>query len=252
MLPARRSPPGPVPSPNARQPGPETGYHQCKAAELTRVAGPAPRPGPSLRRRGAARALAAVSVALAVEAGRALAAPHLAAAERPARPVSSVTAASATRDQAAVWVPGQVSGGAVLACDPAMCAALAQRGIPAGNLLVLGPGSGDPLGSAALAAGQVDERLLITVAALAANEPVWVDAFGGRGPGESPGLALRTAEIAAPAASARRMLAFVRAQRSPYLATRADLSPDAPATPGPDGYVLTIEFGAPAPRGMLG
>ena len=39
------------------------------------------------------------------------------------------------------------------------------------------------------------------------------------------------------------MLAFVRAQRSPYLATRADL------TPGPD--VLTIEFGAPTPLGML-
>jgi hypothetical protein len=58
-------------------------------------------------------------------------------------------------------------------------------------------------------------------------------------------LSLRTAEIAAPAATARRMLAFVRAQRSPYLATRADL------TPGPDGYVLTIEFGAPAPLGML-
>ena len=35
-------------------------------------------------------------------------------------------------------------------------------------------------------------------------------------------------------------------QRSPYLATRADL------TPGPDGYVLTIEFGAPAPLGMSG
>src|SRR5690242_10161693 len=64
-------------------------------------------------------------------------------------------------------------------------------------------------------------------------------------PHESPGLALRTAEITAPAATARRMLAFVRVQRSPYLATRADL------TPGPDGYVLTIEFGAPAPLGML-
>ena len=63
------------------------------------------------------------------------------------------------------------------------------------------------------------------------------------------GLALRTAEIAAPAASARRMLAFVRAQRSPYLATRADLTPGIPE--GPDGYVLTIEFGAPAPLGML-
>jgi hypothetical protein len=80
---------------------------------------------------------------------------------------------------------------------------------------------------------------------LAANEPVWVDGFGGRGPGESPGLALRTAEIAASAATARRIPAFVQAQRSPYLASRADL------TPGPDGYVLTIEFGAPTPLGML-
>jgi hypothetical protein len=44
------------------------------------------------------------------------------------------------------------------------------------------------------------------------------------------------------------MLAFVRAQRSPCLATRADLTPK---IPGPDGYVLTIEFGAPAPLGML-
>jgi hypothetical protein len=41
------------------------------------------------------------------------------------------------------------------------------------------------------------------------------------------------------------MLTFVRAQRSPYLAIRADL------TPRPDGYVLTIEFGAPAQLGML-
>jgi hypothetical protein len=96
-----------------------------------------------------------------------------------------------------------------------------------------------------LAAAQVDARLLITLAALAASEPVWIDGFGGRGPGESPGLALRTAEITAPAATARRMLTFVRAQRSPYLAIRADL------TPGPDGYVLTVEFGAPAPLGML-
>jgi hypothetical protein len=129
-------------------PSQETGYHQRQAAELTRVAGPAARPGPSLGRRGVALALAAVSVALAVEAGRALATPHLASAEAPARTIPSVTAASATRDEAAAWVAGQVSGGAVLACDPAMCAALAQRGIPAGNLLVLGPGSGDPLGSA--------------------------------------------------------------------------------------------------------
>ena len=180
-----------------------------------------------------------------------------------------------------------------------MCAALAQRGVPAGNLLVLGPGAGDPLGSAVVVetaavrnifgarlasvyapevlasfgtgAARIDVRIVApdgTAAyrrALAADirarlppapsccaprasrsrrppgprwprpgrrapadhpgragrdEPVRIDGFGGRGPGESPGLALRTAEITAPAATARRMLAFVRAQRSPYLATR--------------------------------
>jgi hypothetical protein len=42
------------------------------------------------------------------------------------------------------------------------------------------------------------------------------------------------------------MLAFVQAQRSPYLASHADL------TPGAGGeYVLTVEFGAPAPLGLL-
>jgi hypothetical protein len=119
----------------------------------------------------------------------------------------------------------------------------------AGDQLLRAPRiTATPSARAALAAGQVDARLLITLAALAANEPVRVDGFDGRGPGESPGLALRTAEIAAPAATARRMLAFVRAQRSPYLATRADLNP---GTPGPDGYVLTIEFGPPTPLDML-
>ncbi|HWM98737.1 MAG TPA: hypothetical protein VNO54_16985 [Streptosporangiaceae bacterium] len=41
------------------------------------------------------------------------------------------------------------------------------------------------------------------------------------------------------------MLAFVRAQRSPYQAKRADL------TAGPDESVLTTEFGAPAPLGLI-
>ena len=37
----------------------------------------------------------------------------------------------------------------------------------------------------------------------------------------------------------------LKAAKERYLATRADL------TPGPDGSVLTIEFGAPTPLGML-
>ena len=42
---------------------------------------------------------------------------------------------------------------------------------------------------AALAAGRVDARLLITLAALAANEPVQILAFSDDGPGASPGHA---------------------------------------------------------------
>ena len=217
----------------------------------------------------------------------------------------------------------QVSGAAIIACDPAMCAALAQRGIPSGNLLVLGPGAGDPLGSdvvlgtaavralfggrlaavyapevlasfgtgparidvrivapdgsaayrrvlaadrrarraaglqllrdrrltaspaarAALAAGQVDARLLITLAALAASQPMRVTGFGAPAPGASPGLPLGSAELTAAAGTARRMLAFLRAQRSPYLPVYA-----APGRVGADGRVRRTRPARPAPR----
>jgi tetratricopeptide (TPR) repeat protein len=52
------------------------------------------------------------------------------------------------RTEAATWVAQQVSRTATIACDPAMCAALQQRGVPTGNLLLLGPGgAADPLAS---------------------------------------------------------------------------------------------------------
>jgi hypothetical protein len=305
----------------------EAAHHQRRAAELDREPPPpAARPARRLRMAGAG-ALAALAVVLAVEAGHVLSAPHLAAADGPApasgAPVNSapVDSATAIRDQAAAWVARQVSEAAIIACDPAMCAALAQRGVPAGNLLVLGPGAGDPLGSdvvlgtaavrglfgarlaavyapgvlagfgtgparidvrivatdgsaayrralaadrqarrmaglqllrdprlavspaarAALADGQVDARLLITLAALAASQPVQVTGFGAPGPRASPGLPLRTAELTAPAGPAHRMLAFLRAQRSPYLPAHAGLA----------GSVLTVQFGAPTPLGLL-
>ena len=301
----------------------EAGYHQRRAAHLARESGP-PAARPSRRRRIAvAGAVAAVAAVLAVEAGHAL--PHLASAESsagaPARAASTVTGAIAARDQAAAWVAREASTAAIIACDPAMCAALAQHGVAAGNLLPLGPGAGDPLGSdlvlataavrglfgarlasvyapevaasfgtgaaridvrivapdgtaryrtalaadvsarqaaglqllrdpritvtpaarAALAAGQVDARLLITLAALAANQPVRIAGFADRGPGASPGLPLRTVRITAPPAAGRAMLAFVQAQRSPYLAAHADLGES----------VLTVEFAAPTPLGLL-
>ena len=173
---------------------------------------------------------------------------------------------AATRQQAAAWVASQVSGDAIVACDPAMCAVLLARGVSAGNLLVLRSAASDPLGSdvvlatpavrsqfgarlasvyapqviasfgsgalridvravapdgaaafqsalaadlaarraagsqllrnsrisaspgarAALLAGQLDSRLLITLAAMAAAGPLRIESFGGSGPGAGP------------------------------------------------------------------
>ena len=60
---------------------------------------------------------------------------------------SSLQAATAARTSAARWIAAQVSPGAIVACDPAMCAALQASGVSAGRLLVLGTAAGDPLGS---------------------------------------------------------------------------------------------------------
>ena len=49
--------------------------------------------------------------------------------------------------QAAAWVVSQVSGAAIIACDPAMCAALQAQGVVAGRLMPMRPGSDNPLGS---------------------------------------------------------------------------------------------------------
>ena len=56
-------------------------------------------------------------------------------------------ASAATRTEAASWIAGQVASSAVVACDPAMCAALQADGLPAARLLVLGTAVADPLGS---------------------------------------------------------------------------------------------------------
>ena len=59
----------------------------------------------------------------------------------------AIGAAAATRNLAASWIAHEVSRDAIVSCDPLMCQALGARGIPAGDLLVLRPGSRDPLGS---------------------------------------------------------------------------------------------------------
>jgi hypothetical protein len=247
----------------------------------------------------------------------------------PAQPASgaaaeaSLQAAAATRRQAAAWIAGQVAADAIVACDPAMCAALESSGLPASRLLMLGPSSADPLGSdvvvatpavrnefgarlasvyaplviasfgsgagridiravapdgaaayesslaadrsarvtagkqllrnrdisvsasarVALTAGEVDPRLLVMLAALAAQQPVRIVAFGDPSPGASPAVPLRGADIRPARASARpqALLSFLDAQQPPYRPAQISVGSSA----------LTVEYAAPSPLGLL-
>ncbi len=105
-----------------------------------------------------------------------------------------------------------------------------------------------------LAAGRVDSRLLATIAGMTALQPVDIVAFGDSAPGAGAGSPLRSAGLAdtggaartGSSASMRSMLAFLRAQRTPYLAAHVEIVQH---TGGQT--VLLIEFAAPSPLGLL-
>jgi hypothetical protein len=107
-----------------------------------------------------------------------------------------------------------------------------------------------PASQAELAAGQVDSRLLMTLAALAHSVPVYVHQFSGLGPAASAGTPMRTMTISAAvvlphhASYTGAVLAFLQAQQAPFLAT-ATVSGTGAAT------VLQIAFTAPSPLGLL-
>jgi serine/threonine protein kinase len=63
-----------------------------------------------------------------------------------------LTAETAARKHAVTWILQQVSRAAVVSCDPQVCADLVTGGFPAANVMALGPGSNDPLGSALVVA----------------------------------------------------------------------------------------------------
>jgi len=103
-----------------------------------------------------------------------------------------------------------------------------------------------------LVAGDVDARLLITLAALAAEHPVSILSFGDRGPGAGPGVPLRAAELAGPAGPGgasylSSSLAFLRAQRAPFLASTISTARLASGR-----TMLRVGFAAPSPLGLLG
>jgi serine/threonine protein kinase len=119
------------------------------------------------RRRRAAMLLTAIVLVAGVGALAFSLPRHGAASKRLAdsRALTSqeLTAEAAARTEAITWILRQVSRAAIVSCDPQVCTDLANLGFPSANLLTLGPGSTDPLGS----------NLVVATAAIRAQ-------FGGR------------------------------------------------------------------------
>ena len=102
-----------------------------------------------------------------------------------------------------------------------------------------------PPDAACLRAGQVDARLLATIAALASQYAFRVTAFSDAAPG-APVL-FRAVSITGIGGSLASALAMVRAQAPPYVPAHAAVT--GPADAG--GATLSIEFAAPSPLGLL-
>ena len=106
-----------------------------------------------------------------------------------------------------------------------------------------------------LAAGDVDSRLLTTLATMAALYPIDVAGFSGSGAHASAGIPLRSAEISGAtgvagtrsAVSLSSLKAFLLAQRAPYLPAEMDIVRLATGQ-----AVLRVIFTAPSPLGLLG
>ena len=96
-----------------------------------------------------------------------------------------------------------------------------------------------------LAAGQVNSRLMITLALMASLHPVHLVAFGDGGPdlGSAP---LRSAELSLTGTQRNAVLTFLRRQQPPYLPMHVRTKPMSG-----DRTFLIMEFSAPSPVGLF-
>jgi hypothetical protein len=105
-----------------------------------------------------------------------------------------------------------------------------------------------------LAGGQVDSRLMLTVAIMAAKWPVSIVAFGDIGPDASQGVPLRSADLVPATSAAGSQVTVLLQQMSAFLHTSPGSYPVSHVSivktaGGRD--VLRIEFAAPSPPGVL-
>jgi hypothetical protein len=110
-----------------------------------------------------------------------------------------------------------------------------------------------------LAAGEVDGRLLIAIAQMAATHPMYIVDFGVPAPGADPDMPLRQADLAenahahhhaghiVSAGYVRSMVLFLHSQHGPFRPARVQT---VRLADGAD--VLRIVFTAPSPLGLLG
>jgi hypothetical protein len=136
---------------------------------------------------------------------------------------------------------------------------LASRKASGAQLLHSGRVVAAALARHELAEGEVDGRLLIAIAQMAAAHPMFIVDFGSPAPGADPDMPLRQADLAEDvhphhhaghaisAGYVRAMVSFLRAQHGPFRPARVQ------SVHLPDGAaVLRIEFTAPSPLGLLG
>ena len=111
------------------------------------------------------------------------------------------------------------------------------------------------LASAQLSGGQVDSRLLLALADLAARHPIRIVQFGNDGPRASADIPLRFVDLAenVPAADLARA-AYVRSVRAYLSSVNASFRPAAMTTVllANGQAVLRVEVAAPSPLGVLG
>jgi hypothetical protein len=125
---------------------------------------------------------------------------------RLARPPASAASAAlarqeaAARDEAAAWVAEQVSRDVTVSCDQVMCAALAARGFPPHQLLMLGPRSPGPVTSGVVVETAAVRGLFGTSLAVA-WAPAVLAAFGS-------GPAVITIRVMAPHGAAAYQIAL--------------------------------------------
>ena len=141
-----------------------------------------------------------------------------------------------------------VAPGGTAAFESQLAADLKNRIAAGGQLLTNKHVQASPAARQALAAGQVDPRLLVTLSALAHQWPLQLVAFDDPSPGVSSDVPLRGAEIgAAASAGLPAMVAFLRAQQSQYAPAVARI------TQGANGQsVVTVRYDAPGPMGLGG